>query len=255
MQHLGSCHSQAHRSALLSPYRHAHVQFLCRSSNKFVLSHSCNPPLHAMRLGETHVQMHGLCNNALHKFAVLLLLQEAAAVTRSQVAQNEVQQHTVSVSLLSDSDDEHRPDSGQEAISHSSVHVHLRVHQPASEEEQLQSQLRQQQQLAQALGGRVAQLEAELGAREAHRAALMAEVALLRTQAAKAEQRIGVLEREVAALMQQAEQSSYEHALAQQVQHAAFVFAASLKVHGGVSSLQDASAHHSQQMHGLYTED
>ena len=139
-------------------------------------------------------------------------------MTRSQVAQNGVQGHTVSVSLLSDSDDEHRPDSGHEMISDPSVHVHLRVHQPASEEEQLRAQLRQQQQLAQALGSRAAQLEAELGAREAQRAALLSEVALLQAQAAKAEQRIGVLESEVVALMQQAEQSSYEHALAQQVQ-------------------------------------
>ena len=158
--------------------------------------------------------------------AVLVLLQEAAAVTRSQVAQNGVQGHTVSVSLLSDSDDEHRPDSGHEMTSDPSVHVHLRVHQPASQEEQLRAQLRQQQQLAKALGGQVAQLEAELGAREAQRAALLGEVALLRAQAAKAEQRISVLETEVVALMQQAEQSSYEHALAQQVQPCYLVCAA-----------------------------
>ena len=49
--------------------------------------------------------------------------------------------------------------------------------------------------------------------------ALLAEVALLRSQGAKAEQRIGVLESEVVALMAQAEQSSYEHELAQKVQH------------------------------------
>ena len=44
-------------------------------------------------------------------------------------------------------------------------------------------------------------------------------MALLRSQAAKAEQRIGVLECEVMALTAQAEQSSYEHELAQKVQH------------------------------------
>lgn len=44
-------------------------------------------------------------------------------------------------------------------------------------------------------------------------------MALLRSQAAKAEQRIGVLEGEVVALTAQAEQSSYEHELAQKVQH------------------------------------
>ena len=147
-------------------------------------------------------------------------------MTRSQVAQKGLQGHTVSVSLLSDSDDEHRPDRGHEMTSDPSVHVHLRVHQQASEEEQLRAQLRQQQQLVQALGGRVAQLEAELGAREAQRAALLGEVALLLAQAAKAEQRIGVLESEVVALMQQAEQSSYEHALAQQVQPCSPVCAA-----------------------------
>ena len=147
-------------------------------------------------------------------------------MTRSQVAQNGVQGHTVSVSLLSDSDDEHRPDSGHAMTSDPSVHVHLRVHQPASEEEQLQAQLRQQQQLVQALSGRGAQLEAELGAREAQRAALLAEVALLRIQAVKAEQRISVLEREVMSVMQEAEQSSYEHALAQQVQPCSPVCAA-----------------------------
>ena len=147
-------------------------------------------------------------------------------MTRSQVAHVGVQGHTVSVSLLSDSDDERRPDSGHEMTSDPSVHVHLRVHQPASEEEQLRAQLRQQEQLVQALGGRAAQLEAELGAREAQQAALLAEVALLRAQAAKAEQRISVLEAEVVALMQQAEQSSYEHALAQQVQPCSSVCAA-----------------------------
>jgi len=57
-----------------------------------------------------------------------------------------------------------------------------------------------------------------LGTKEAQRAALLAEVALLRTQAAKAEQRIRILELEVVALMAQAEQSSYEHELAQKVQ-------------------------------------
>ncbi len=57
-----------------------------------------------------------------------------------------------------------------------------------------------------------------MGAKDAQRVALLAEVALLRSQAAKAEQRIGVLEGEVVALMAQAEQSSYEHELAQQVQ-------------------------------------
>ena len=66
---------------------------------------------------------------------------------------------------------------------------------------------------------RAAQLEIELGAKEAQRAALLAEVALLRSQAAKAELRIGVLECEVVALTAQAEQSSYEHELAQKVQH------------------------------------
>ena len=173
-----------------------------------------------MRLGQTPVQIMGCAMVHCHTMDVILLLQEAAAVTRSQVAQNGVQGHTVSVSLLSDSDDEHRLDCGQEGTSSPSVHVHLRVHQPASEDEQLRARLRQQQQLVQALGGRAAELEAELGAREAQRAALLAEVALLRTQAAQAEQRISVLQSEVAALMQQAEQSSCEHALAQQVQHA-----------------------------------
>ena len=58
-----------------------------------------------------------------------------------------------------------------------------------------------------------------MGTKEAQRVALLAEVALLRTQAAKAEQRIGTVEMEVVALMAQAEQSSYEHELAQKVQH------------------------------------
>ena len=64
---------------------------------------------------------------------------------------------------------------------------------------------------------RAAQLDADLGAKEAQRMALLGEVALLRSQGAKAEQRIAVLEREVVALVAQAEQSSYEHELAQQV--------------------------------------
>ncbi len=64
---------------------------------------------------------------------------------------------------------------------------------------------------------RAAQLEAELSAKETQRVALLAEVVLLRSQGAKAKQRITVLEAEVVALMAQAEQSSYEHELAQQV--------------------------------------
>ena len=193
-----------------------------------------------------------------------------------------MQGHTVSVSLLSDSEDEHRPD---EATSSPSVHVHLEVQQNEQlvSEQQLRSQLLEQQLLCEALqsrsvgwswqaascitssgtfsrliqacgiaevcgiagtcilaqasgrgGGQVtrqawylmlaklcraANLEAELGTKEAQRAALLAEVALLRSQAGKAEQRVAVLEGEVVALTAQAEQSSYEHELAQKVQH------------------------------------
>lgn len=159
-------------------------------------------------------------------------MQEAATVTRSQAARNRVQGHTVSVSLLSDSDDEHRPlDSALEAASSPSVHVHLTVQQQEQEasEEQLRSQQLEQQHLCEALQGRAAQLEAELGAKEAQRAALLAEVALLRAQAAKAEQRISALEKEVVALMAQAEQSNYEHEIAQQVRHPSVAYVQAYK--------------------------
>ena len=69
-------------------------------------------------------------------------------MTRSQAARNLVQGHTVSVSLLSDSDDDH----AHEATSLPSVHVHLRVHDPEpASEEQLRNQLLEQQQLCEVL--------------------------------------------------------------------------------------------------------
>jgi len=77
-------------------------------------------------------------------------------VTRSQAARKQVHGHTVSVSLVSDSDDEHQPEAFQEATSSPSLHVHLRVQQdeqPASEQ-QLRSQLLEQQQLCEALQNR-----------------------------------------------------------------------------------------------------
>ena len=74
-------------------------------------------------------------------------------MTRSQAARQYVHGHTVSVSLLSDSEDEHRPD---EAVSSPSVHVHLRVqqHEQPAAEQQLRGQLLEQQQLCEALQSR-----------------------------------------------------------------------------------------------------
>ncbi len=74
-------------------------------------------------------------------------------MTRSQAARHRVQGHTVSVSLLSDSEDEQRP---EEAISSPSVHVHLRVqqHEQPASEQQLRSELLEQQQLCEALSSR-----------------------------------------------------------------------------------------------------
>lgn len=93
----------------------------------------------------------GFLAQGAHAFAVAL--QEAAAVTRSQASRHHVQGHTVSVSLLSDSEDEHRPD---EVASSPSVHVHLRVqqHEQPASEHQLASQLLEQQQLCEALQSR-----------------------------------------------------------------------------------------------------
>ena len=64
-----------------------------------------------------------------------------------------VQGHTVSVSLLSDSEDEHRP---EEATSSPSVHVDLRLqqHEQPASVQQLRSQLLEQQQLREALQSR-----------------------------------------------------------------------------------------------------
>ena len=119
-----------------------------------IFGEACLPARHGAGAAKT---VHSFIESSTDKHdCVSNLLQEAAAVTRSQAARKQVHGHTVSVSLVSDSDEEHQPEAVQEATSSPSLHVHLRVQQdeqPASEQ-QLRSQLLEQQQLCEALENR-----------------------------------------------------------------------------------------------------
>ena len=143
----------APHSALQSPYR----QSIGSSSHHAVFLDSKGPgqtsdkSLMCLQRIMHIMSIQGMKAQGAHAFASAL--QEAAAVTRSQAARHHVQGHTVSVSLLSDSEDEHRP---EEVASSPSVHVNLRVqhHEQPASEHQLANQLLEQQQLCEALQSR-----------------------------------------------------------------------------------------------------